>query len=191
MKQNITDDYKANPLVALTQLKKAVSRRNFLLLPLAAMVSQAISTSALALDSITPPSRKVDPGCPLNSGGPTLLNSHWRVSSIYGNRIPYAIKIIMQVNSSSLTGHSGCNKYTANFKRVGYTGFKVVALQRGKQGCKTVRPVEGGPTINVGDIEGGYLRTLRRMGSVQQFKNKLVFYNRNGERAIILTKLNA
>ncbi|MCK5725232.1 MAG: hypothetical protein KAH22_00250 [Thiotrichaceae bacterium] len=176
-----------NPL-ALTQLKNAASRRNFLLLPLAAIISQVIPTSALALDSITPPSKTIDPGCPLNSGGPTLLNSSWRVGTIYGNRIPYAIKIIMKINSGSLTGNSGCNKYTAVFKRVGYTGFRVVNIQRGKQGCKVVRPVEGGPTINVGDLEGGFLRTLRRMGSVQQFKNKLVFYNRSGERAIILTK---
>lgn len=187
MEQHEMEDY-MNPLPLKAQLINATSRREFLLLPLAVLVSQLIPSSALALDSIS--TRRVDPGCPLNSGGPTLLNSKWQVTSVYGNKIPHAVKLIMNVNSSSLTGNSGCNRYTANFKRIGYTGFRVTSISRGKQGCKVVRPIAGGPTINVGDLEGGYLRTLRRMGSVQQFNNKLVFYNRNGEPGIIMTKIS-
>jgi len=179
---------KISPLPLTTQLKNATSRRGFLLLPLAGILSQLISTNASALDSIS--TRKVDPGCPLNSGGPTLLNTVWQVKSIYRNNVPSAMKLLTKINSTSLTGNSGCNNYTANFKRVGYTGFRVTSINKGKKSCRVIRPVSGGPTINVGDLEGGFLRTLRRMGSVQQLNNKLVFYNRSGERAIIMTKVS-
>ncbi len=164
------------------------SRRQFLLFPLAAIASQCLP-SALAIaapEAIT--NREVEEGCPLNSGGPSLLDSEWRVESVYGNTIPQAVDMIMKVNRHSLSGNSGCNAYSANFKQVGYTGFRVIKVTRGTRGCPIIRPVKGGPTINIGDLEGGYLRTLRRMGSVQQVNNKLVFYNRSGNVGIIMAR---
>jgi len=170
----------------------SVSRRQLLFLsvatPVAALVGSSLSLTAFAApDSIT--TRKVDDGCPLNSGGPTLLDSNWRVDSIYGNKIPQAVDMVMKINQASLTGISGCNTYAASFQQVGYTGFRVTRINRGKKGCRILRPVKGGPTINVGSLEGGFLRTLRRMGSVQQFENRLVFYNRSGKQGIIMHKM--
>ena len=71
--------------------------------------------------------------CPLNSGGPSLLGTTWRLDSIYGNRVPQALKIDMRVSTTSLTGIGGCNKYSANFKQVGYTGFSVKTINRTKK----------------------------------------------------------
>ena len=59
-------------------------------------------------------------------------------------------------------------------------------VSKGSKGCKPLRPVKGGKAINLGDLEGGYLKTLRRMGSVQQFENRLVFYNRSGKPGIVM-----
>lgn len=170
----------------------SLSRRQLLLLsiatPVVALASSSLSLSAFAApDSIT--NRKVDDGCPLNSGGPTLLDSNWRVDSIYGNKIPQAVDMVMKVNQASLTGVAGCNNYVASFKQIGYTGFTVTNINRSKKGCRLLRPVKGGPTINVGSLEGGFLRTLQRMGSVQQFDNSLVFYNRSGKQGIIMRKM--
>lgn len=168
------------------------SRRQLLFLSVAAPVIASASSllPAVALaapDTIT--TRKVDDGCPLNSGGPTLLDSNWQVVSIYGNKIPRVVGMVMKVNQSSLTGASGCNTYAASFKQVGYTGFTVTNIAKTKKGCRILRPVKGGPTINVGSLEGGFLRTLRRMGSVQQFDNRLVFYNRSGKQGIVMHKM--
>lgn len=163
------------------------NRRQFLLFPLALVGSYLLPTiSAAEPDKIT--EKPVDEGCPLNSGGPSLLNSEWRVDSVYGNKIPSAVDFVMKVNQNSLTGISGCNVYTVNFKQVGYTGFRITKMNKGKNACQVIKPVEGGPSINVGDLEGGYLRTLGRMGSVEQFEDRLVFYNRNGNKGIVMKK---
>jgi len=168
-----------------TKTAALVSRRRFLLYPLALLGSHFLPTSLIAApDAIT--SRKVDEGCPLNSGGESLLDSQWRIDSIYGNKIPPVVNMLMTVNKNSLSGDAGCNKYSATFKQVGYTGFVVTKINKGSKGCKRLHPVQGGRTINVGDLEGGYFRTLRRMGSVQQFKNRLVFYNRSGKPGIVM-----
>lgn len=169
----------------------ARTRRHLLLLPLAAIGGQLLTKVAIAdePDKIKPDAEE---GCPLNSGGPSLLDSTWNVKSVYANELPQGVNIVMTINKESLTGSTGCNEYTANFKQVGYTGFRITKIQKGTKGCKHIRPVEGGPRINVGDIEGGYLRTLGRMGSVQHFSkdgvDTLVFYNRNGEQGIIMTR---
>lgn len=170
--------------------QNALARRQWLLLPLAAIGSQLFSSSVYAEEPDVIKPGKVEEGCPLNSGGPSLLDSEWRVESIYGNKINQAIDILMKVNPNSLTGSAGCNQYTANFKQVGYTGFQVMKIAKGNTPCRVVRPVEGGPTVNVGDLEGGYLRTLKRMGSVQNLDGKLVFYNRSGNKGIIMTKVS-
>lgn len=166
----------------------SLHRRRLLLLPLAVIASNLFHTmvSAAEPDSIT--TRKVDEGCPLNSGGPSLLDTQWRVESIYGNKIPQALDMTMKVNKNSLTGNSGCNNYVANFQQVGNTGFRVTRIDKEGKGCSVIRPVVGGPTINVGDLEGGFLRTLRRMGSVHQLNRKLVFYNRSGNIGIVMAR---
>ena len=168
--------------------QNALARRQLLFFPLAAIGSHFFSSSVYAEEPDIIKPGPVEEGCPLNSGGPSLLNSEWRVESIYGNEIPKAIDIIMKVNKTSLTGSSGCNQYTASFKQVGYTGFQITKIDKGHEPCRVVRPVEGGPTINIGDLEGGYLRTIKRMGSVQHFDDKLVFYNRSGNQGIIMQK---
>lgn len=173
--------------------QNAQTRRHLLLLPLAAIGSQLFTTAVFAADE--PEKIKPGPteeGCPLNSGGPSLLNSKWNVKSVYANELPQGVNMVMTINKESLTGSTGCNDYTAAFKQVGYTGFRITKIQKSTNGCKHIRPVEGGPRINVGDLEGGYLRTLGRMGSVQHFTKEsvdtLVFYNRNGEQGIIMTR---
>ena len=165
------------------------SRRRALLLPLAAFTSHIFSGSIFAAEPDAITTRKVEEGCPLNSGGESLLDTKWRVASVYGNRIPHAVDMVMKVNRHSLTGRSGCNTYSAAFQQVGNTGFRVTDVKKGSKGCRVIRPVKGGPTINVGDLEGGYLRTLRRMGSVQHINNTLVFYNRSGSQGITMTPL--
>jgi len=127
--------------------------------------------------------------CPLNSGGPSLLGTRWRVKSVYGNDLPKAVNISMTVNLDTMTGSTGCNKYAAKFGQVGYTGFKITKLDKTKSPCHVFRTKPGAPAINLGDLEGGFLRTIRRMGSVQQLDDEtLVFYNRNGEKALIMSK---
>lgn len=126
--------------------------------------------------------------CPLNSGGPSLLDTEWRLLSIYGNRLPQELEINMKVGEDSLSGIGGCNEYQANFKRVGLTGFMMTNVNKGREGCRVIPTVPGGPTINVGNWEGSYIRTLQRAGSVEQIGNTLHFYNRSGEPSIIFAK---
>ena len=128
--------------------------------------------------------------CPLNSGGSSLLGTKWRLESIYGNKVPLALTIDMYVSTHVLTGSAGCNKYTANFKQVGYTGFNVKFITKTKKICKMLVPYKGARPINVGSWEGSYLRTLGRMGSVRQVSgNHLHFFNRNGEIGMKFRKI--
>ncbi|MCK5813278.1 MAG: META domain-containing protein [Cocleimonas sp.] len=128
--------------------------------------------------------------CPLNSGGPSLLGTTWRLDSIYRNRVPAALKIDMRVTTYALAGNAGCNQYTANFKQVGYTGFNVKKIIKGKKACKVLIPYKTAKSINVGSWEGSYLRTLKRMGSVRQVTDtRLHFFNRNGEIGMKFRKI--
>ncbi|HRJ52454.1 MAG TPA: META domain-containing protein [Candidatus Thiothrix moscowensis] len=161
------------------------TRRSLLLLPLA-----FVATRLAAESSVTTASTPVLPpgACPLNSGGPSLLGTRWRLASVYGNQVPPELEITMEVGEDSLKGFAGCNQYTANFKRVGHTGFKMVKIDKGREGCPIISTGEGMPTINVGDWEGSYLRTLGRAGSVQQEGPILQFYNLSGEKSVIFAK---
>ena len=128
--------------------------------------------------------------CPLNSGGPSLLGTTWRLESIYGNKVPQALEISMRVSTHALAGNGGCNKYSANFKQVGYTGFSVKSITKTKKACKVLIPYKTAKSINVGSWEGSYLRTLKRMGSVRQItKTRLYFFNRNGEIGMKFRKI--
>ncbi len=128
--------------------------------------------------------------CPLNSGGPSLLGTTWRLESLYGNKVPPELEINMRVSTHALTGSSGCNKYSANFKQVGYTGFSVQSITKTKKICKVLIPYKAAKSINIGSWEGSYLRTLKRMGSVRQVTNgKLHFFNRNGEIGMKFRKI--
>jgi len=128
--------------------------------------------------------------CPLNSGGPSLLGTTWRLSSIYGTKVPDALKIDMRVSTTSLTGFSGCNKYSANFKQVGYTGFTVKKINKTHKVCKVFIPYAGAPAINIGTWEGSYIRTIKRMGSVRQMTDtRLHFFNRNGQVGMKFRKI--
>lgn len=126
--------------------------------------------------------------CPLNSGGESLLGTEWRLLSIYGNRVPQELEINLKIGESTLSGFAGCNSYTSLFRRVGHTGFMITSSAKNRQACSVMRTTPGGPTINVGDWEGSYIRTLQRAGSVQQVGNTLHFYNRNGEPSVVFTK---
>jgi len=128
--------------------------------------------------------------CPLNSGGPSLLGTKWRVSKTYNNVVPEGLDMTMNVSLDTMAGDTGCNKYAAKFKQVGYTGFSIVHMSRTRHPCKLIRPEAGGKTIHVGNQEGAYLRIMRRMGSVQQLDDGvLVFYDRNGKKGLEMTKL--
>ncbi|MBO0612613.1 MAG: hypothetical protein RL122_1483 [Pseudomonadota bacterium] len=126
--------------------------------------------------------------CPLNSGGPSLLGSEWRLLSIYGTEVPPELEINLKVGEDALSGSSGCNDYTTNFKRVGHTGFMMTGVEKGKAVCRVLPTTPGGPTVNVGNWEGSYIRTLQRAGSVQQVGNTLHFYNRSGEPSVVFAK---
>lgn len=126
--------------------------------------------------------------CPLNSGGPSLLGSEWRLQSIYGTEIPPELEINLKVGDNALSGSSGCNDYTTNFKRVGHTGFMMTGVEKGKEVCRVLPTTLGGPTVNVGNWEGSYIRTLQRAGSVQQEGNILHFYNRSGEPSVVFVR---
>jgi len=129
--------------------------------------------------------------CPLNSGGPSLLGSNWRVSSTYGNKLSEAVDMKMTVNLDTMAGDTGCNKYAAKFKQVGFTGFTITQLTRTRKPCMRVSTGEGKPTVDLSKIEGAYLRIIRRMGSVQQLDDgRLVFYDRNGKEGLEMTKVN-
>lgn len=158
------------------------TRRSLLLLPLA-----VVATKLVAAESSTTP--VLPPGaCPLNSGGPSLLGTHWRLYSVYGNQVPGELEITMEVGENSLKGFAGCNDYVADFLRVGHTGFKMTKVDKSRNGCRIMSTGPGMPTINVGDWEGGYIRTLQRAGSVEQRGNTLHFFNRSGEPSVIFAK---
>ena len=128
--------------------------------------------------------------CPLNSGGPSLLGTTWRVSQTYGNSIPTPITMSMTVNLDTMTGNTGCNKYAAKFKQIGATGFVISQVDRTREPCMVVSQGAGKPTIHLGNIEGSFLRIMKRMGSVQQTEEgTLVFYDRNGKEGLVMTKL--
>ena len=130
--------------------------------------------------------------CPLNSGGPSLLGTNWRVSSTYGNAIDEAVDMKMTVNLDTMAGDTGCNKYAAKFKQVGFTGFTITHLNRTRKPCMRVDTGEGKPTVDLSKIEGAYLRIIRRMGSVQQLDDgMLVFYDRNGKKGLEMTQIKA
>jgi len=129
--------------------------------------------------------------CPLNSGGQSLLGSNWRVSSTYGNKISEAVDMKMTVNLDTLAGNTGCNKYAAKFKQVGFTGFTITHMNRTRKPCMRVNTGAGKPTVDLSKIEGAFLRIIRRMGSVQQLEGgKLVFYDRNGKQGLEMTEVN-
>ncbi|SEA39707.1 META domain-containing protein [Thiothrix caldifontis] len=126
--------------------------------------------------------------CPLNSGGSSLLGTQWRLASLYGTSVPERLEINLTVGENSLTGFSGCNQYSATFARVGHSGFMMTDIEKGNEVCRVLPTTPGGPTINVGDWEGNYLRILKRAGSVQQEGNTLHFYNRSGESSVVFVK---
>lgn len=174
-------------------------RRALLLLPLALFADRLLAAPNDAAKNTIPANTpatpepetdsKLPPGaCPLNSGGPSLLGSKWRLHSVYGTSVPGELDITMEVGESDLKGFAGCNNYDARFKRVGHTGFMVQGIDKTSDGCPVLRPAPGSPTINVGDWEGSYLRTLQRAGSVQQDGAMLHFFNRSGEPSVVFTK---
>jgi hypothetical protein len=127
--------------------------------------------------------------CPLNSGGPSLLGTKWRLQSVYGHEVPAELKITMLVAEHTMDGFGGCNTYTAHFVQVGNRGFKVSKIDQTREGCDVIFPEPGAPSINVGNWEGNYLRVLRRAGSVQQQNdNTLHFYDFNGKPSVIFVK---
>jgi len=155
------------------------TRRSLLLLPLLFMAGSLLAAPVPAL----PPG-----ACPLNSGGPSLLGSKWRLLSVYGNEVPKELSITMEVGDNALKGFAGCNDYTAIFQRVGHTGFKMTKIEKGDKGCPVLSSGDGLPTINVGSWEGGYLRNLGRAGSVQQEGSLLQFFNQSGEPSVVFAK---
>lgn len=163
-----------------------LTRRHLMLLPLALVGSRlsAETTPTTPVPSIPAPSA----ACPLNSGGPSLLGSRWRLYSVYGNRVPKALEISMEVEDAAMAGHGGCNDYKASFVQVGNRGFKVIDIGQSRRACEVLRPNPGAPTINVGNWEGNYLRVLRRAGSVQQLGATLQFFDFNGKPSIIFAK---
>jgi len=158
------------------------TRRQLVLLPFALGLSPAMSQSVLE------PHTAPTGACPLNSGGPSLLGSRWRLRSVYGNRVPSDLQITMEVGSSSMEGLGGCNTYVARFQQVGNRGFKILKIDRTRQPCEAIRPAPGAPTINVGSWEGNYLRVLGRAGSVEQRGAILQFYDFNGKPSIVFTR---
>ena len=182
----------------------SVSRRELLLLPLALCSTKLLASTdsetesdAIAplppipgdeAESTTPLPIPHSGSCPLNSGGPSLLGTRWRLYSIYGNRCPTELEISMKVQETAMAGLGGCNDYNASFKQVGNRGFKVVNIQQTRRACEVLRPAPGAPTINVGNWEGNYLRVLRRAGSVEQVGATLQFYDFNGKPSIIFAR---
>lgn len=149
------------------------------------LLTLATASTGLLADAVSPLSAGT---CPLNSGGPSLLGSEWRLVSIYGTSVPAELEINLKVGEDALSGSSGCNDYTTTFKRVGHTGFMMTGVEKGKHICTVLPTTPSGPTINVGDWEGSYIRTLQRAGSVQQDGNTLHFYNRSGEPSVVFVR---
>lgn len=162
----------------------SLSRRNFLLVPLALYASHL-----LAAESATTPTPLPAGACPLNSGGPSLLGSRWRLVSVYNNKVPDPLRMTMTVGENNMSGRGGCNDYNANFLRVGNRGFKVVKIQKAEAPCEVMSQGEGQPTIDTGSWEGNYLRVLRRAGSVQQEGTLLQFYDFNGTPSLVFAKV--
>lgn len=149
-----------------------------------------LTTTVMAAEPGGITKRKVA-SCPLNSGGPSLLGTNWRVSSTYGNKISDAVDMRMTVNLDTMAGDTGCNKYAAKFKQVGFTGFTITHMNRTRNPCMRVDNDEGKPSVDLSKIEGAYLRIIRRMGSVQRLEDgKLVFYDRNGKKGLEMTQVN-
>ncbi len=155
-------------------------RRQLLALPLALWAG-----NLLAAGATTPLPAGA---CPLNSGGPSLLGTRWRLFSIYGNEVPRVLKISMEVEQTAMAGLGGCNTYSAKFEQVGNRGFKVTSIQQTRKPCEVLRPEPGRPTIDVGSWEGQYLKVLRRAGSVQQVGATLHFFDFNGAPSVIFAK---
>jgi len=160
-----------------------MSRRHFLLTPLLLYAGHLA-----AAETTTPAPALPADACPLNSGGPSLLGTRWRLFSIYGNKIPDDLAITMNVGENDMSGMGGCNNYQAVFERIGNRGFKVIKIDQSRKPCEVLRPAPGVPTINVGTWEGSYLRILRRAGSVHQQGLALQFYDFNGQPSIVFVK---
>lgn len=176
--------------VPTKNLLPPVSRRQFLLFPLAVLGSRVFAEEAPATTPETPATTPLPSSgaCPLNSGGPSLLGTRWRLFSIYGNRAPSELEITMKVEETAMVGMGGCNNYNANFAQVGNRGFKVHKITQTRRACERIRPSAGAPTINVGTWEGSYLRVLGRAGSVEQVGATLQFYDFNGKPSVIFAK---
>ena len=181
--------------ISTKNLLSSVSRRQFLLFPVAVWGSRVFAQETPATTPEAPEapeapatSPEATGRCPLNSGGPSLLGTRWRLFSIYGNRAPSELKITMEVEEKSMVGMGGCNNYSANFAQVGNRGFKVNKINQTRRACERIRPSAGAPTINVGTWEGSYLRVLGRAGSVEQVGATLQFYDFNGKPSVIFAK---
>ena len=148
--------------------KEKNRKLNFVLT--SAVSALLLSSVAVAADLDEPEgiTDRATQACPLNSGGPSLLGTKWRVSKTYANVVPEGLDMTMTVSLDTMAGDTGCNKYAAKFKQVGYTGFTITHMSRTRHPCKLLRPEAGGQTIHVGNQEGAYFRIMRRMGSVQQ-----------------------
>jgi len=154
-------------------------------------VSALFLTSTIAVAEVGGITKRKVASCPLNSGGPSLLGTNWRVSSTYGNKISDKVDMKMTVNLDTMAGDTGCNKYAAKFKQVGFTGFTITHLNRTRKPCMRVDNDKGKPSVDLSKIEGAYLRIIRRMGSVQRLENgTLVFYDRNGKKGLEMTQVN-
>lgn len=163
----------------------STTRRQLVLLPFALWLNPAIGQNVPEFGSV--PNAPTG-ACPLNSGGPSLLGSRWRLRSVYGNRVPTDLPITMEVGPTSMEGLGGCNTYVARFQQVGNRGFKVLKIERTRKPCEVIRPAPGAPTINVGSWEGIYLRVLGRAGSVEQLGATLQFYDFNGKPSIVFAR---
>ncbi len=171
--------------LSTNSLRSGVSRRRFLLLPIVLLGSRVFAQETVP--EATPVPEATD-RCPLNSGGPSLLGTRWRLFSIYGNRTPSELKITMKVEEKAMVGMGGCNHYSASFIQVGNRGFKVKKINQTHRACERIRPGVSGPTIDVGAWEGSYLRVLGRAGSVEQIGATLQFYDFNGKPSVVFAK---
>jgi len=166
------------------------TRRRLLLLPLAVWGGSVLANTPVT-GAVTPIPGSAAPtgACPLNSGGPSLLGSKWKLMSVYGNTAPKELRVTMEVGQTAMSGRGGCNNYAASFQQVGNRGFKVVNIQQTSNPCEVLRPGDGLPTIDTGAWEGMYLRVLRRAGSVEQKGVTLQFYDFNGKASIVFAKI--
>ena len=173
-------------------MKTREKSRKSSVLAIGALSALLTSTFAVSADLDEPEgiTDRATLSCPLNSGGPSLLGTSWRVSETYGTAVPEGLDMTMTVSLDTMAGETGCNKYAAKFKQVGNTGFSVAQIARTRHPCALKRTEAGKPTIHVGNHEGAYLRIIKRMGSVQQMDDgTLVFYDRNGKKGLVMTKI--